>query len=332
MEQRILGVLRTRSQATHVGELRSLLKLGKPEHPALADQLSHMAEAGLVTELPGGKYRARRRAQRSSTVPPSSDGQGARRDGRSDRTRARGKAETRTGRLSLHQRGFAFVVTEETGPDVFIPPNALGNALNGDKVRVRVFPSPKGLDGSVVEVLERALHYIGGQLRALPGLLFIEPDDERIKARVQVVGKLPAGTRAGQGVIAKVVGYPEVPGDPLLASVIESFEAAEFAEFEILRILLSNGVREEFPEDAQLEAQAYGDHVTAAEIEGREDFRHLELLTIDPDDARDHDDAIYAEKLDDGGYRVVVAIADVSHYVKPGTALDREALARGCTI
>ncbi|HEX4351446.1 MAG TPA: VacB/RNase II family 3'-5' exoribonuclease, partial [Polyangiales bacterium] len=177
-----------------------------------------------------------------------------------------------------------------------------------------------------------ALHYIGGQLRALPGLLFIEPDDERIKARVQVVGKLPAGTRAGQGVIAKVVGYPETPGEPLLASVIESFEAAEFAEFEILRILLSNGVREEFSEDAQQEAQAYGDHVTDAEIEGREDFRKLELLTIDPDDARDHDDAVYAEKLDDGGYRVVVAIADVSHYVKPDSALDREALARGCTI
>jgi ribonuclease R len=301
--------------------------LGKHDHAALSGQLSRMAEAGLVTELPGGKYRAPRHPPRSER-PPTRDE--PRRP--AAQSRGRGKPDTRVGRLSIHARGFGFVMTEETGPDIFMPPNALGNALNGDKVRVRVFPSPKGFDGMVVEVLERALHYIGGQLRVLPGVTFIEPDDERLKARVQVVGELPPGAHSGQGVIAKVVGYPETPGEPLLASVIESFEAAEFADFEIRRILLSNAVQEDFPEDAQAEAQAYGGRVTPAEIEGRVDFRNLELLTIDPDDARDHDDAVWAERLPDGGYRIVVAIADVSHYVRPGTALDREALARGCTI
>jgi ribonuclease R len=328
LERRVLELLRARPHALHAGELRNLLALNKSEHRALIDQLGRMAEAGLVTELPGGKYRAPRAKSRARgpAAPPPLAARPARQRGHNR------EPETQTGRLSMHARGFGFVVTDEPGPDVFVPPHALGNALHGDKVRLRVFPSPKGRDGTVVEVLERALHYIGGQLQILPSATFIEADDERLKARVRVVGDLPAGAHSGQGVIAKVVGYPETPGEPLLATVIEAFEAAEFADFEIRRILLSQGVQEEFAEEVQAEARAFGDHVTAAEAAGRVDLRKLDLLTIDPDDARDHDDAVFAEKLDKGGYRVVVAIADVSHYVKAGTALDREALARGCTI
>jgi ribonuclease R len=243
----------------------------------------------------------------------------------------RGRAEL-VGRLNVNTRGFGFVTPEEPGPDIFIPPPALGSALHGDKVRVRVFPSPKGFDGQVLEVIERATHYIGGQLLMLPYATFIEADDERLKARVQVVGELPENARTGQGVIAKVVGFPEQPGEPLLATVVEAFDPAEFAEFEIRRIMLSQGVRDDFDEDVQAEARAYGDHVTEADCEGRVDYRDLDLLTIDPDDARDHDDAVYAEPASAGGFRVIVAIADVSHYVRPDTALDREALARGCTI
>lgn len=245
--------------------------------------------------------------------------------------RGRGKSEFREGRLSMNARGFGFVVPDDRSPDVFIPPSALSTALHGDRVRARVFPSPKGFDGQIVSVLERSTHYVGGQLQILPIGAFVEPDDERIRNHVQVTGKLPEGARAGQGVIAKVVGYPERPGDPLEVEIVETFEAAEFAEFEIKRILLAQNVREDFTEDVLAEARAFGDHVTAEDHEGRVDLRELPLLTIDPDDARDHDDAVYAEKLHDG-YRVVVAIADVSHYVREGTALDREALARGCTI
>ncbi|MET0385200.1 MAG: VacB/RNase II family 3'-5' exoribonuclease [Polyangiales bacterium] len=405
LEQRILGLLRAHARSIHTGELRNLLMLDKEAHVDLSERLALMAEAGLVTELPGGKYRAPKNpppprtpqtALASSAAKPKRaakperaaredeperearddkpereprDGKPARepRDGKPARDvvadkparearasrdargrarspeppaahggkqrpgRGRGQPDMRIGRLSVNARGFGFVLTEETGPDVFIAPPALGSALHGDKVRVRVFPSPKGLDGQVLEVIERATHYIGGQLQVLPYLTYIEPDDERLKARVHVVGDLPEGAHSGQGVIAKVVGYPESPGDPLLASVIEAFEAAEFAEFEIRRILLSQGVREDFTEEVQAEARAFGDHVTDADREGRVDYRDLELLTIDPDDARDHDDAVYAERIDDG-YRVIVAIADVSHYVKPGTELDNEALARGCTI
>jgi ribonuclease R len=353
----------------HVGELRKLMLLSKDEHGELAHQLGLMAAAGLITELPGGKYRAPKQALRARDVRAErvarnrstqllayarepSGGQGTRRTrDTSRRTQHTGheleliehqsdapapqayRARSELiGRLSVNTRGFGFVAPEERGPDIFIPPPALGSALHGDKVRVRVFPSPKGFDGQVLEVIERATHYIGGQLLMLPYATFIEPDDERLKARVQVVGPMPENVRTGQGVIAKVVGFPAHPGEPLLASVVEAFEAAEFAEFEIRRIMLSQAVREEFDEDVQAEARAYGDHVTEADCKGRVDYRDLDLLTIDPDDARDHDDAVYAERASAGGYRVIVAIADVSHYVRPDTALDREALTRGCTI
>lgn len=245
--------------------------------------------------------------------------------------RGRGKGEERTGRLTMNSRGFGFVVTDDRGPDVFVPPQALGTAMHGDRVRAQVFPSPKGFDGRVVEVLERAMHYVGGQLRVLPFGAFIEPDDDRLGMRVQVQGPLKEGARDGQGVIAKVVSFPERPGDPLVVEIAETFEAAQVAEFEIRRILLSHAVREELAEDAIAEARAFGGRVSDAERTGREDFRHLPLVTIDPDDARDHDDAVWAERLRDG-YRVIVAIADVSHYVAENTALDHEALSRGCTI
>lgn len=330
----------------HVGELCARLGVPRNEHRRLAERLSTLADARQVIELPGGKFKARRARSGASERAPSESAQrnGPSRDSEHASSRdpdhspnaarfgrSRSKQDLRTGRLTIHPRGFGFVVTDEKGPDVFVPPPALGNALHGDRVRVRASPSPKGLDGQVVQVLERAVHFVGGQLHVMPAGAFIEPDDERIKARIEVEGALPPNARTGQGVIAKIVGYPENPGDPLRASVMESFEAAEYADFEIKRILLSQGVQEEFPEDVVAEAKTLPDHVTDQEREGRVDYRKLDLLTIDPDDARDHDDAVWAEQTD-YGYKVIVAIADVSHYVREGTAMDREALARGCTI
>jgi ribonuclease R len=342
-DEQVLTLLREQRRSMHVGELCARLGVPRNEHRQLAQRLSTLADAHLVTELPGGKFKARkatRPAPPSAELPHrngadnnerSQDAQDQASHPGSRFARSRGKQDLRTGRLTINPRGFGFVVTDEKGPDVFVPPPALGNALHGDRVRVRASPSPKGLDGQVVEVLERAVHFVGGQLHVMREGAFIEPDDERIKARIEVEGPLPPNARTGQGVIAKIVGYPEAPGDPLRASVMESFEAAEFADFEIKRILLSQGVQEEFPEDVVAEAQALPDHVLEEEIAGRVDYRKLDLLTIDPDDARDHDDAVWAERTDTG-FKVIVAIADVSHYVREGTAMDREALARGCTI
>lgn len=327
LEERIFRLLRESSHALHSGELRSLLGLKKSELADLLEQLGQMVKAGVVAELAGGKYRPQRKSAHAKSSKAALEKPSTPRP-----LRGRDKKNTRVGRLSINARGFGFVVTEEPGPDVFVPPRALGNALHGDKVRVRIFTSPKGLDGQIVETVERAVQFIGGQLRQVAGATFIEADDERLKAHIQVTGPLPPGARSGKSVIAKIVGYPKIPGEPFLASVVESFDRATLAEFEIRRTLLSQGVNEAFSVEALAEAEALPDHLTPDQYENRVDLRNLELVTIDPEDARDHDDAVWAERRTDGSYRVVVAIADVSHYVRPGTALDRDALARGCTI
>jgi ribonuclease R len=232
----------------------------------------------------------------------------------------------------LNARGFGFVITDEAGPDVFVPAYRIGGALHGDRVRVTVSEGPKGLEGEVIEVIERGLRHLGGQLHVGPKGAWIEPNDERVPGQVRVEGALPPGARTGQGVLAKIVGYPDGAGQPLRAQVLETFEPQDFARFELRHILLREGVAEAFPDDVRQEATRLPRAVTRDDAHAREDLRALDLVTIDPVDARDHDDAVWAERRPSGGWRVVVAIADVSHYVREGSALDREALARGCTI
>jgi ribonuclease R len=251
-----------------------------------------------------------------------------------DRSAHRGgkAAGQRDGSLSLNARGFGFVVSDGEEQDVFIPPDALGGAMHGDRVRVRVETSPKGLSGRVLEVLGRAIQYVSGQIHVTQAGAWLDPDDERMRMAVRVQGDLPEGARTGQGALAKIVRYPEHARDSMAVEVLEVFEPEAFVEHEIRRVLLKEGVQEEFPLDVRDEAAKIPVEVERADYEGREDLRHIPLMTIDPADARDHDDAVWAERLPQGGFRVIVAIADVSHYVREGTALDREALERGCTI
>ncbi|MGD8860604.1 MAG: ribonuclease R [Myxococcales bacterium] len=325
--QRILDALRKRkNRALHVAEIRGRIGLSKAEHAELFRLLEQLAEEGYLTQLPGGRFRLRSGGPpRKSGAPPEAKRSGSRR-GR------RGAAREREGRLILNARGFGFVTTEGEDEDVFIPPARLGQAMHGDRVRVTVSRGPKGLDGRVVEIVQRAMQYLGGQLHFTPDGTWLEPDDERLRMPIRILGKLPEDARTGQGVIAQVEGFPEREGDPLKVRVIETFEPDEFVQFEIRRILLREGVSEEFPEDVQAEGDALPSSVPAADKKEREDLRGIPLLTIDPSDARDHDDAVHAVRLSDGGYRVLIAIADVSHYVPEGSALDEEALARGCTI
>ena len=224
------------------------------------------------------------------------------------------------------------MVTDGEEQDVFIPPDALSGAMHGDRVRVRVETSPKGLSGRVLEVVGRAVQYVSGQIHVTQGGAWLDPDDERMRWAVRVQGDLPEGARTGQGALAKIVRYPEHARDSMAVEVLEVFEPEAFVEHEIRRILLKEGVQEELPLDVRDEAAKIPLEVERADYDGREDLRAIPLMTIDPADARDHDDAVWAERLPHGGFRVIVAIADVSHYVREGTALDREALERGCTI
>lgn len=317
----ILKALRKRKQRPlHASEIRGRIGIDRAHHDEILQLLSRMAEQGLVSRHSGDRFQFRepeleRDAGSSQTAPLR-----------------KGKPGVLEGVLTVNARGFGFVVTPGDEKDVFIPPGYLGGAMHGDRVRVRAKPGPKGLDGRITEVLERAVRYVGGQLHIAGAEAWIEPDDERLRMPIRVKGRLPQEARTGLGVIAKVLSYPERESDPIEVKIVETFEPEAFVQYEIKRILLREAVSEEFPEDVQTEADALPNAITARDRRGREDLREIPLLTIDPADARDHDDAVWAERRPGGSYRVIVAIADVSHYVREGSALDREGLERGCTI
>lgn len=330
---KILKTLRKRSaRALHASEIRGRIGADRSEHDDVLNLLNQLAERGEVLKLPGDRYQAIRVLPQAPPDLDAHDAGGAPQGASEVAPRRLPRANRELeGMLSVNARGFGFVVPQEGGPDVFIPPGYLGGAMHGDRVRIRARPSARGFEGRVTATLERAVQFVGGQLH-LGEHPFLEPDDERLRMPVHVTGPLPPEARTGLGAITKVVGYPEHDGGALMVRVVETFEPDAFVEYEVRRILLRENISETFPEDVQSEAEALPSAITPRDRRGREDLRAIPLLTIDPSDARDHDDAVWAERLPNGGYRVIVAIADVSHYVREGSALDREALERGCTI
>ena len=321
----VLSALKTRApRAMHLMEVVGALKIAKRRADAVRDVLEELRDLGMAQEMPGNRFRL-------ANEPAPRRASGAR---RGPEPRAETSTEA-TGWLSIHPRGFGFVATDDGEDDVFIPPTGRSNAMHGDRVRVHVRPSAKGREGTIVEVIRRGVGRIAGTYRKQRRRAWIEPSDRRLPERVEVVGTVPLGVGRDEEVVAAIEKWPDAherDGGQMAARILSSLGRAGSAEVEIKKIKIREGIEEEFDEPVLLEAQAFGTRVPTAEIARREDLRDLELCTIDPATARDHDDAVWAERLDGGGFRVIVAIADVSYYVRPETALDEAALARSTSI
>ena len=237
-----------------------------------------------------------------------------------------------SGRLHLNPRGFGFVAPEEGGPDAFIAPPSIGSAMHGDRVEVRAWRSVKGIDGEIVGMIERANPTLTGHLRYARRDAYFEPDDPRYPSPLAVEGEVPKSIDADTVVCAKIARYPKQRDDRLVVTIVDVLGLQGQATVEVAKIKVRDGIQEEFTEEVIEEASRLPQRLSTKDRKGREDLRGYDLVTIDPPDARDHDDAVWAERLPDGGFRLIIAIADVSHYVPEGSALDKEALARGCSI
>jgi len=305
----VIDLLSNVDHAIHVNEIASKLGVSETLLPALSRVLDDLVFDGTVSPRSGQRFRLAKK----------------------ERGRDREREEVE-GFLSVHPRGFGFVQRERDIGDVFIPPEAMIGALHGDRVRARIIArGARGAEGSILEVLERRPARIAGTLRRRGAGTWIEPDDSRLRGPIV----LPAGADAGadgEVVIADIVRFPESPEEHAEARLVEVLGPPGTPDVEVRKILAVAGVIEEHPRGASEEAKACGVEVPASALEGREDLTHLPLPTIDPEDARDHDDALWAERLPEGGYRVWIAIADVSHYVRPDTGLDGAARDRGCSI
>jgi ribonuclease R len=257
----------------------------------------------------------------------------------SQKTAASRGAE-REGLLTVHPRGFGFVASlDAAGDDVFISPEAMSGAMHGDRVRIRVRSrTARGAEGEVVAVVDRGMKRVAGTLRRKGKSAWLEPDDNRVRGPIVLPRAIDVGGAEGNSgndgdaVVVRITRWPELPGENPEGAIDTVLGRPGELGVEAAKILVLQGIDEAHSEQAVREAESFGVEVPLPMKEGREDLRHIPLPTIDPEDARDHDDAVWVERTDRGGYRAWIAIADVSTYVTPGTAIDDEAKARGCSV
>jgi len=236
------------------------------------------------------------------------------------------------GRVIGHQDGFGFLVTDDPGDDVFLSARQMRALFHGDRVLAHI----TGLDrrgrreGSVVEVLKRNTHKVVGRFYNESGVTFVSPDSKRLPQEIAVPAGESGGAAHGQIVTVEIIEQPTKRAPPV-GRVIEVLGDHMAPGMEIDIAIRSHDVPLAWPADVEAEIAGLGEEVPAGAKRGREDLRALPLVTIDGSDARDFDDAVYCERTP-GGWRLLVAIADVSHYVHPDTALDREAHERGNSV
>ncbi len=236
------------------------------------------------------------------------------------------------GRVQGHPEGFGFLVRDDNAPDMFLSAAQMAKTMHGDRVMAR----EAGLDrrgrieGEIVEVLERANTTVVGRFLLEHGIGLVAPADKRIAHDILVPADARAGATPGQVVVVQIVQQPARHSPPI-GKIVEILGNATDPGMEIEIALRKHQLPNEFAADAESEAERVAKPVSAAERKGRKDLRALPLVTIDGETARDFDDAVYCEPQGKG-YKLYVAIADVSHYVKPGGALDREGMDRGNSV
>jgi ribonuclease R len=264
---------------------------------------------------------------------------------RKDRYVLPSEADLVTGSLHVHQAGYAFLSTGKPGEqDLFIAAENTGTAMHGDKVVARITrderysPAKSGrgrTEGRIIRILERAHDSIVGTLQQSKNFFYVVPDDPRIVHNVYVQippqPPLPTTPSRGDKVVVRLEPWESRHVNPE-GQIIEVLGSSSAPGVDMLSIIRKYHLPTEFPRDVLDEAERIPETVGPEMFEGREDLRDQFIVTIDPDDARDFDDAINVERIPGGGWSLGVHIADVSAYVKPGAALDREAYKRGNSV
>lgn len=239
------------------------------------------------------------------------------------------------GRVQGHADGFGFLIPDEGGQDIFLGPAEMQEVMHGDRVVVRVSGTDRRgrPEGKIVEVLERGRNRVVGRLHVEHGAMYLVPEDKRIHRDFLIPPNAHAGAKAGQVVTVEILTQPSRHAQPV-GRVIEILGTYADPGLEIEIALRKHELPHIFSREAEKLAARFPETVTDKDRKGREDLRELPLVTIDGETAKDFDDAVFCEPLRGRakGYRLIVAIADVSHYVHDGDALDREALDRGNSV
>jgi ribonuclease R len=313
---KILGLLRKPDyRPQDRNEIAQALRAKGPDRVALRRILGELEHAGDIVRIRKNRY-----------VLPS-------------------EADLIAGKLSIHQAGFGFLVPEKSGEaDIFVAAENTGTAMNGDRVVVRInrdvpLHSRKArtarpgqrAEGRVIRILERARDTIVGTLQRSKNFYYVVSDDPRMVHNVYVQRPENRPVDVGDKVVVRLEDWQSRHVNPE-GEIVEVLGAADAPGIDMLSIIRKYGLPTEFPKKVVDEANQIPTSVEPQTIEGRRDLRDEFIVTIDPDDARDFDDAINVEKTENGNWKLGVHIADVSAYVTPSGALDREARRRGNSV
>jgi ribonuclease R len=299
----LLGYLETAGRPVTADQMLADLGLkGQRMRALLVDRVYKMVRAGQVIENRGGEF--------CLTA----------------------KLDLMTGVVSGHRDGFGFVTRDDGGDDIYLSAREMRSVFDGDRVAVKIVGEDRRgkPEGKLVEVLNRGVREVAGQFIRERGIGLVIPDNARIAHRILIAKGAANNARPGQIVVAEILDYPSqieqatgrivrIIGDPKQKGI-----ATDIA-------IQSHAIPTEWPKAVRDEIKSYGADVPPAAKKDRVDLRDVKLFTIDGEDARDFDDAVFCERSGDG-WRLLVAIADVAHYVPVGSALDKQATLRGTSV
>lgn len=290
------------------------------EYREVRDALADLQERGIVSSDADGNISYVRKRQTGPSRSPSN---------------------RMVGRLSVTRRGLGIVKVEETDDEIVVPPRFMKTALHGDIVAVVPFAhsvprkherkEEERLEGEIVEIVKRTNTSVVGTVRQKGHYFVVIPDDDRFPRDIYVAREDSQDATPGDKVVVHLHPWEDEHLNPE-GSIVEVLGESGDARVEVMGVARSFGLPARFPDSVVHEVEGIDGTIAQAEIRSRLDYRGRVCFTIDPEDAKDFDDAISYEALDNGRARLGVHIADVSHFVKEGTLLDAEALQRGTSV
>lgn len=338
LRRQILSLLRTdSSRAFQTNEVADRLDVdGTRQYNRLKGVLGDLKEEGEVDVIKGGRVQHlpdnsnRGASGHTSTKTRSTKARSTKKGGRDNGPPTHASTSGDVGTLSVIASGAAFV-TFDDGSEAFVPPPAVRPALNGDRVRVEITKKSRGgerlPEGRVTRVVERMKEYTVGTFDVNRSAGWVSPDDDRLPASIYVPKEAWNGASPRDKVVVSLDAWEDGHDYPE-GRVLSVLGPADAPGVDVLSVAMAYGAPGAFPEEVEREAEEIPLEIPQSVIDKRKDYRFARTFTIDPDDAKDFDDAIHIRQSNNGVMEVGVHIADVSHYVKPGTALDAEALSR----
>ncbi len=313
LEQRMLDIFR-KEPARSFNHKQIAARLGG-RAAAMRDMvntiLSDLSEDDILVEVKPGKYKLNPVHISELDPPPA----------------------TVTGKVDMKQTGKAYVTPDEGGEDIFIAANNTFIALHRDKVKVRLFPkrSNRKLEGQIIEIIKRYKEKFVGVVEVYKNFAFLIPDSTSMPVDIFIPKDSLKKARNGEKAVARITDWPGHSKNPF-GEITDVLGFPGDNNVEMQSILVENDFPLAFPRSVEKDAAAIPGAISKTEYRKRRDFRKVFTITIDPEDAKDFDDALSLQKLKNGNWEVGIHIADVSHYVRPNGSIDKEAFDRGTSI